>query len=200
MLSGKKSRERIWNEWSQHKLRQQSSLRTLFNHSKDIDLYIANLNRLNITDLYNALGVLLTSINIWTDRFLNLQFPDVQLPHQLSLLTLLRRLSKSLQGTNRRNLIFLWIFRSLLKPQTVKIVSLEGHINCYLKLSTLVVLGSQHNYITVSTVDNIIVMKSYPFNPKCCVLARLLQWTILVVYRISYGKKISPLLYRSVCI
>ncbi len=33
---------------------------------------------------------------------------------------------------------------------------------------TLAVLGSQHNYITVSTVDIINVMKSYPFNPKCC--------------------------------
>ncbi len=32
--------------------------------SKDIDLYIAKLNRLNITDPYNAPGVLLTFINI----------------------------------------------------------------------------------------------------------------------------------------
>ncbi len=33
-------------------------------NSKDIDLYIAKLNRLNITDPYNALGVFLTCINI----------------------------------------------------------------------------------------------------------------------------------------
>ncbi len=33
-------------------------------NSKDIDLYIAKLNRLNITYPYNALGVLLTCINI----------------------------------------------------------------------------------------------------------------------------------------
>ncbi len=42
---------------------------TVHFNSKDIDLYIAKLNRLNITDPYNALGVLLTCINIWTDRF-----------------------------------------------------------------------------------------------------------------------------------
>ncbi len=46
---------------------------------------------------------------------------------------------------------------------------------CYLKESTLAVLDNicQHNYITVST-DIINVMKSYPFNPKCCVLARFI--------------------------
>ncbi len=33
-------------------------------NSKDIDLYIAKLNRLNITDPYNAPGVLLTYISI----------------------------------------------------------------------------------------------------------------------------------------
>ncbi len=33
-------------------------------NSKDIDLYIAKLNRLNISDPYNALGGLLTCINI----------------------------------------------------------------------------------------------------------------------------------------
>ncbi len=37
---------------------------TVHFNSKDIDLYIAKLNRLNITDPYNALGVLLTCINI----------------------------------------------------------------------------------------------------------------------------------------
>ncbi len=35
------------------------------------------LNRLNITYPYNALGVLLTCINIWTDRFPDLQYPDM---------------------------------------------------------------------------------------------------------------------------
>ncbi len=46
-------------------------------NSKDIDLYIAKLNRLNIADPYNALGVLLTCINIWTARFPDLQYPDM---------------------------------------------------------------------------------------------------------------------------
>ncbi len=46
-------------------------------NSKDIDLYIAKLNRLNITDPYNALGVLLMWINIWTDRFPDMQYPDM---------------------------------------------------------------------------------------------------------------------------
>ncbi len=44
-----------------------SSMATEFTahfNSKDIDLYIAQLNRLNITDPYNALGVLLMCINI----------------------------------------------------------------------------------------------------------------------------------------
>ncbi len=66
-------------------------------NSKHIDLYIAKLNRLNITDLYKALGMLLMCINIWTDRFPDLQSWYVQLPHQLSLLTLLRIIFKSLQ-------------------------------------------------------------------------------------------------------
>ncbi len=46
-------------------------------NSKDIDMYIAKLNRLNITDPYNVPGVLLTCINIWTDRFPDLQYPDM---------------------------------------------------------------------------------------------------------------------------
>ncbi len=46
-------------------------------HSKDIDLYIAKLNTLNITDPYNAPGVLLTCINKGTDRFPDLQYPDI---------------------------------------------------------------------------------------------------------------------------
>ncbi len=46
-------------------------------NSKDIDLYIAKLNRLNITYSYNALGVLLTCINIYTDRVPDLQYPDM---------------------------------------------------------------------------------------------------------------------------
>ncbi len=46
-------------------------------NSKDIDLYIAKLNRLNITDPYNALRVLLTCIYIWMDRFPDLKYPDM---------------------------------------------------------------------------------------------------------------------------
>ncbi len=46
-------------------------------NSKDIDLYKAKLNRLNITDPYNAPGVLLTCINRRMDRFPDLQYPDI---------------------------------------------------------------------------------------------------------------------------
>ncbi len=49
-------------------------------NSKDIDLYIAKLNSLNITDLYNALWVLLMFINIRTDRFPDLQYQYPELP------------------------------------------------------------------------------------------------------------------------
>ncbi len=45
-------------------------------NSKDIDLCIAKLNRLNITYPYNALGVLLTCINIRTDRFPDLRYAE----------------------------------------------------------------------------------------------------------------------------
>ncbi len=46
-------------------------------NSKDIDLYIANLNRLNITYPFNALGVLLTCFNKGMDSFPDLQYPDI---------------------------------------------------------------------------------------------------------------------------
>ncbi len=53
---------------------------------------------------------------------------------------------------------------------------------------------SQHNYITVSTLDIINVMKSYPFTPKCCVLARFIA--VNHFSRLSNtGKIVSPLLY-----
>ncbi len=92
-------------------------------NSKDIDLYIAKPYRLNITDHYNALGVLLTCINIWTDRFPDLQYPE--LPHQLYLLTLLRRLFKSLQKPAG----YKWTQSNFLisaKTTDCKISSLEG--------------------------------------------------------------------------
>ncbi len=57
-------------------------------NAEHIDLYIAKLNRLNITDPYNALWVLLTCINTCMERFPDLQYSE--LPHQLSLLTLLQ--------------------------------------------------------------------------------------------------------------
>ena len=46
-------------------------------NSKDIDLYIAKLNRLNITDPYNAPGMLFMCINKGT---YNVSFPELQYP------------------------------------------------------------------------------------------------------------------------
>ncbi len=40
-------------------------------NSKDIDLYIAKRNRLNVRDPYNALWLLLTCLNKGTDSFSN---------------------------------------------------------------------------------------------------------------------------------
>ncbi len=50
---------------------------TVHFNSKDIDLYIAKRNKLNITDPYNAPGVLLTCINKGMDSFPDLQYPDI---------------------------------------------------------------------------------------------------------------------------
>ncbi len=60
---------------------------------------------------------------------------------------------------------------SLLKPQTVKYCHWKGKSTVLLAKVINPSCPNQHNYITVSTVDIINVMKSYPFNPKCCVLA-----------------------------
>ncbi len=46
-------------------------------NSKDIDLYIAKFNRLNIKDLYNTPRGLLMCIKKWMDRFPDLQYPDI---------------------------------------------------------------------------------------------------------------------------
>jgi len=46
-------------------------------NSKDIDLYITKLNRLNITDPYNAPGVLFMCNDKETDSFPDLQYPDI---------------------------------------------------------------------------------------------------------------------------
>ncbi len=50
---------------------------TVHLNSKDIDLYIAKRNKLNITDPYNAPGVLLTCINKGMDSFPDMQYPDI---------------------------------------------------------------------------------------------------------------------------
>ncbi len=103
-------------------------------NSKDIDLYIAKLSRLNITDPYNALGVLLTCINIWTDRFPDLQYPE--LSNQLSLLTLLRRLFNSRQKPARYKWTqshFLMNIQESAKTTDCKISSLEGSVNCVVR-------------------------------------------------------------------
>ncbi len=52
-----------------------------------------------------------------------------------------------------------------------KLFTICSFVFTYAEIKSNTVLGSQHNYITVSTVDIINIMKSYPFNPKCCVLA-----------------------------
>lgn len=90
---------------------------------KDIDLYIAKHNRLNITDPYKALGVLLMYISI-KERigFLTCSIL-IQVPHQLSLILPWRlKAYKSLEGHK-------WTQSNLLMNKPA-MSSLKGYVNC----------------------------------------------------------------------
>ncbi len=85
---------------------------------------------------------------------------------------------------------FLWIFRILLKPQTVKYRHWKG--------KSTVLLAKVINP-SCPTVDIINVMTSYPFNPKCCVLARFIA--VNLFSRLSNMVKWFPFCFMGqVCI
>ncbi len=85
------------------------------------------------------------------------------------------------------------------KTTDCKISSLKGKSTVLFAKVINPSCPSQHNYITVSTLNIINVMKSYPFNHKCCVLARFIA--VNHFSRLSNTVKLFPLCFMGqVCI